>query len=105
MDYETPVEHGNGYKSAPIPSRLSYLPWESLFEVAKVLTENCDTHGGKYPKDNWKKCTDWTLQLDGLLSHVHRLMINEGDEREHITHICARALMMCSIYLKNEHDL
>ena len=104
VDYEQPIEHGNGYKSAPIPSRFSYLPWDALFIVAKVLTENCDLHGGKYPKDNWRQCTDWTLQLDGLLSHVHRLLEHEGDELEHLTHISARALMMVSIYLKNGDD-
>ena len=102
LDYETPVEHGNGYKSAPLPVRFSFLPYDALYEVAKVLTENCDEYGGKYPKDNWRKCPDYTIMLDGMLSHVHRLLEGEGDELEHLSHIACRALMMLSIYLRGK---
>jgi hypothetical protein len=102
LDYETPVEHGNGYMSAPIPVMFTYLPWDALFEVAKCFTENCKTHGGKYPKDNWRRCESYTIMLEGVLSHVHRLLVGEGDEKEHLVHITTRCLMMLSLYL-NEH--
>jgi hypothetical protein len=102
VDLEIPKAYSNGYMSAPIPAQFTYLPWDALYEVAKVLTENCVDNGGKYEKDNWRKCPDHMLMLDGLLSHVHRLLTGEGDEEEHLTHIACRALMMVSIYL-NKH--
>jgi hypothetical protein len=50
VDLEIPKAYSNGYMSAPIPAQFTYLPWDALYEVAKVLTENCVDNGGSTRK-------------------------------------------------------
>lgn len=106
LDYETPVSHNeDGYMSAPLPVDYSLIPWVALEEIGKVLTENCNEYGGKYDRGNWKKCKDYRQQLNGLLSHVNRLMKlqepTQEEIEEHLTHIGCRAMMMIEIYFEN----
>lgn len=45
----------SGYKTDNNKPRWDLIPVAPLREIARVLTYNCKTHGGKYPPNNWKK--------------------------------------------------
>lgn len=61
---------------------FSWIPYEVLEAIAAVLYKSSEEGGGKYPKDNWKKCAEHSVPMDSLLRHSFKRCRGEMNDVE-----------------------
>lgn len=87
-----------GGKSSKLDVDWTLLPSVyDLREVIKVLTENCDEHGGDYPRNNWRKLsvsTNFNHLIDHTLTSLQLSDCDPAYSYEELTHACARLLFL-----------
>jgi hypothetical protein len=91
--------NAQGGKSSKLDADWTLLPdSRDLREIVKVLTENCDEHGGDYPRGNWKKLSpldNYNHAIDHIMTSLE--FFNDEDHPDaydELTHAACRILFI-----------
>lgn len=94
---EATVEYSSGGMSSHLDVDYSLMPnTEFIEDVIEVLTLGCTEHGGKYPRDNWKKLPvmdNMTHALQHVLKLHGKLLVGNTNTEElmvELTHAVCR---------------
>lgn len=108
---EATVEYASGGMSSKLEVDYSLMPnIEFIEDVIKVLTVGCTEHGGKYPRDNWKKLPlmdNMTHALQHCLKLHGKLLVGDADTEAlmvELTHAVCR-LWFIHYQLLNKSEL
>jgi len=98
------LKNASGIKYDAGKPKLSYLPYDALVEVAKVMEFGAQ----KYDKHNYKKGMEYTRLIDAAFRHLHQF--NDGqdlDEESHLNHIshCISNLLMLLWMVKHKPEM
>lgn len=85
--------------------RMELLPFEALYEIAKVLTFGAE----KYDDDNWRQVQGWKKRYSGaLLRHYTDYSIGKNIDGEsglhHLAHLCCCGLFLLAKELEEEEE-
>jgi hypothetical protein len=106
-DAET-VTNEYGGQSSKTSFDFTLLPSiQGLFDVIKILTDNCKEYGGKYSRGNWKTVTE-NDNFNHLIQHVFEAYeahsnADTSSTYEHVNHAICR-LMFLQYSLLEELD-
>jgi len=80
------------------------IPWDEIEDMCRILHDNCDENGGKYPRDNWKKHTKEDARryyLGAAMRHLKEMFVGnvlddgpKGDGNLHSAHLMCCAAMI-----------
>lgn len=87
---EATVIYNNGGMSSKLDVDYSLMPNVQFVEdVVEVLTLGCAEHGGKYPRDNWKKLSTRDNMVHAL-QHcltLHGMLMTSGTDEQLMTEL------------------
>lgn len=105
---EPTVIYRNGGMSSKLPVDYSLMPNVSFIEdVIQVLTEGCTEHGGKYPRDNWKRLSIRDNMVHALQHSLtlHGLLLTDGTDEQvmlELTHAVCRLWFLHEQLIQNQ---
>lgn len=70
-----------------------FLDPVAMSECARVMMENSDQYGGKYPFNNWQK-VHARDHYNHLMHHLFSMMETPDQEETHAKHAMCRAMML-----------
>ena len=104
MTDEYEVGKGVGVKYDGDKPRMTLVPHDVLYEVAKVFTYGA----AKYSDHNWADGMRHTRMADALLRHLTAWLSGEDMDDEsglhHLDHLCCCALMLRGMVLRRKGD-
>lgn len=84
--------------------KLSYLPYDALVEVARVMEFGAQ----KYDKHNYKKGMEYTRLIDAAFRHLHQfndgIDLDDESSYNHIAHSISNLLMLMWM-IKNKPEM
>lgn len=106
---EPTVVYPNGGMSSHLDVDYSLMPNIHFIEdVVEVLTLGCQEHGGKYPRDNWKKLSTRDNMVHALRHclTLHGLLMTDGTDEQlmtELTHAVCRLWFLHEQMLRGQH--
>lgn len=108
---EPTVVYPNGGMSSHLDVDYSLMPnTQFLEDVVEVLTLGCDEHGGKYPRDNWRKLSTRDNMVHALRHclTLHGMLMTKDHSDEalmtELTHAVCRLWFLHEQMLKGCHQ-